>query len=136
MSIKDLNQFLTVSGYLDELNLKCGGRMFLWVRFNELTAAFIAAQQPTRVVATGGAAMAAQTAEVRSAKPPITWDGNKWGGMKGPHLHYGGEIYILSDKQWQDFSAQVLGKLKEKLNSAQKVTFNQLMEVSDAVESL
>ena len=136
MSIRDLKQFLTTSGYLDEFELKCGGNLALWVRFNELTAAFIAAQQPTRVIATGGAPVAAQTAEVRSAKAPITWGGNKWGGMRGPHLHYAGEIYILNDKQWQDFSAQVLGKLKEKLNGAQKVTFNQLMEVSDAVEAL
>jgi hypothetical protein len=59
-----------------------------------------------------------------------------YGGMKLPHLHYGDNIYLLSDKQWADFSSKVLTDVKAKLGATQKVTFEQLAEVAAGTQTL
>ena len=37
------------------------------------------------------------------------------GGKRTPHLHYKGEIYLLNEKQWKDFSSKVLQDFSKKL---------------------
>ena len=128
---------------MEMLHLKNGGRWEIWLAFNEFTAAFIKTQHLTRVVTSEhpAAMEVAAGAEVAprmktATRPPIVWDGGKFGGMRTPHLHHAGDLYMLTEKQWVDFSGQILGKLKEKLDGAQKVTFDQLMVISDAVHTL
>ncbi|NYT02556.1 MAG: hypothetical protein GKC10_07355 [Methanosarcinales archaeon] len=59
-----------------------------------------------------------------------------YGGMKVPHLHYKGEIYILNEKQWGDFSTMVLQEFRAKLADVKTVGFNQLMDLSDVVNDI
>ena len=61
---------------------------------------------------------------------------NKWGGIRGPHLHFKDEIYRLDNKQWNDFSAVILKNIQERIKKAGTVSFDQLMEISDSVGSL
>jgi hypothetical protein len=56
--------------------------------------------------------------------------------MKLPHLHYGDNIYLLSDRQWADFSSKVLTEIKAKLGATQKVTFEQLAEAAAGTQTL
>lgn len=58
------------------------------------------------------------------------------GGMKTPHLHYGGEIFLLNEEQWKEFSSKVMKKVVAKLSAAKSVSFQQLVEVSEAVNTL
>jgi len=41
------------------------------------------------------------------------------GGIKGPHLHFGGEVYDLDVKQWKVFTDSVINECRARLKSAQ-----------------
>ena len=53
-------------------------------------------------------------------------------GDTQPHLHYAGEIYLLNEAQWASFSKSAMKSLTEKLGKAQKVSFEDVMQVSEA----
>jgi hypothetical protein len=61
---------------------------------------------------------------------------NPRGGMKIPHLHYKGETYILTPEQWQKFSGQIMKDVQARIAKASAVSFDQLLDVSQAVNSL
>lgn len=52
-----------------------------------------------------------------------------------PHLHYAGEMYVLTESQWAEFSKNVMAGFTDKLRKTERVTFNQLMGVSEACAS-
>ena len=58
------------------------------------------------------------------------------GGLKVPHLHFCGQLYLLDDKQWHDFSANVVERFQSKLSRAHMVSFEQMMELSDVVHGI
>lgn len=60
----------------------------------------------------------------------------KYGGIRVPHLHYNGEIYLLNKKQWAEFSGEIIKDFSRKLSEAKTVNFGQLMELSDAVNEI
>lgn len=72
-------------------------------------------------------------AEAKTAKMNIL---NIRGGLKIPHLHFEDKIYLLNDQQWKEFSGKVIQQVQDKLSKAQTVSFEQLMEVSEAVSVL
>jgi hypothetical protein len=53
------------------------------------------------------------------------------GGIRVPHLHYNGEIYLLNKEQWNEFTSEIIKDFKRKLDEAQNVSFSQFMELSD-----
>lgn len=59
-----------------------------------------------------------------------------YGGMKLPHLHYGENIYLLNDKQWNEYSGGILAGIKDKINATQKVTFDQLADLTAGTQTL
>jgi hypothetical protein len=126
---------------IEELQLKNGGRLDIWMRFHAEVDAFIRKTQPSQITVgidamAGAPAAVAHAAEAKVTKAPIVWDGGKWGGMKYPHLHFAGQVYYLTDEQWRSFSQEVLGKLTERMKNVHSVTFDQLMDLSDAIESI
>ncbi len=58
------------------------------------------------------------------------------GGLRLPHLHFKDEIYLLDNKQWKEFSFKVIRSLKDRLNRAKTVSFDQLLEASAGVDAL
>ena len=58
------------------------------------------------------------------------------GGLRVPHIHYKNEIYLLDKKQWQEFCKPLLKEFQEKLSKASSVSFQQLLEISEALEGL
>lgn len=58
------------------------------------------------------------------------------GGLKHPHLHFKDEIYLLDNKQWREFSVKVIKSLKDRLNRARTVSFDQLLEASAGIDGL
>ncbi|MZP31041.1 hypothetical protein GTO91_15100 [Heliobacterium undosum] len=60
----------------------------------------------------------------------------KNGGMKIPHLHLNDHIYVLNQEQWKEFSGIMLAKLRERINQTNSVSFEQLVELSSAVDKL
>ena len=58
------------------------------------------------------------------------------GGIRIPHLHFRGDVYLLNEKQWKDFSIKVIKDFQAKLSRVNTVSFEQEMEISEAVDSL
>lgn len=58
------------------------------------------------------------------------------GPLKVPHLHYEGDVYILNDSQWKEFSTAIIKGFQDKLANAKSVNFGQLMEMSGAIDTL
>jgi len=59
-----------------------------------------------------------------------------YGGRKTPHLHLNENTYLLSPKQWREFSTTMLKDFSEKLAAANTVNFEQFMDVADTVTGL
>lgn len=60
----------------------------------------------------------------------------KWwcGGMRAPHLHFKDKVYLLTQKQWDQFlEEQIFPEFQKNLSKVKAVSFNQVMQLSDAV---
>jgi hypothetical protein len=60
----------------------------------------------------------------------------KQGGIRVPHLHNKGEIYLLNKDQWNTFVSAVITDLKKRLGDAKTVNFGHLMELSEAINEI
>ncbi len=58
------------------------------------------------------------------------------GGIRIPHLHFRGDVYLLNEGQWKEFSGKVVKDFQNKLANVNTVNFEQVMEISEAVDSL
>ncbi|WP_152643307.1 hypothetical protein [Anaeromyxobacter sp. PSR-1] len=121
------------------LELKNGGRRDFWIshvalveRFvqthlKELTKVQTDPQQRTIGAETGVAAGAAARV--------LMWDPTR-GGMRTPHLHYGGELYVMSEPQWAELSKAAVSAMTERMTKAQRVGFDTVMQLSDVVAGM
>ena len=107
-----------------------------WVTHHQLVAEAIEKYQPQRLRRgqRGGDPLSAEAKASESIN--ITIDPDQWGGMRCPHLHFGKEIYLLTDDQWQEFSQGVIKKFGERLSRAKTVNFQQLLELSEGIGNL
>lgn len=113
--------------------LKYGRPSPIWYRDVEFVTRFVRKYKLREV----GAAPAGirrkavrATARIKAIKIP-----DIYGGMRGPHLHLGSGTYILNDKQWADFSKNVMEDARNKLKNAKTVNFPQLMDLSSTLET-
>ncbi len=58
------------------------------------------------------------------------------GGMKGPHLHFRGDVFVLDAVQWQSFTGEIMKDLQTKLSKARAVSFEQVRELSEAIDKI
>jgi hypothetical protein len=60
------------------------------------------------------------------------------GGMKAPHIHLDGKIYLLNERQWAEFSTKVIVDFQERLDKAKSIliNFDQLTSVAEASKVL
>ncbi len=58
------------------------------------------------------------------------------GGLKCAHLHCRGDVFLLTDVQWREFSGAVIKDFQTKLDAVETVGFDQLMELSKAIGGL
>jgi len=58
------------------------------------------------------------------------------GGIKIAHLHFKGDIYLLNESQWKNFSVGVVREFQNKLAKVNTVSFEQVMEISEAVDGI
>ncbi len=64
--------------------------------------------------------------------PPIPFPG----GLKFPHFHLGDDIFRLDQKQWAAFSSMMVSEIKELLDGAGTLSFDQLSSMVEAAERL
>jgi len=58
------------------------------------------------------------------------------GGIKIPHFHYKGDLFVLTDKQWKEFSADIVKGFQSKLARANTVNFEQVIEISEVIDGI
>jgi len=65
---------------------------------------------------------------------------NRWtgfpGGIRVPHLHFKGNVFVLKEELWLKFSAGLVKDLQGRLAKAKSVSFEQAIEISEAIDSL
>lgn len=108
-----------VEGFIKEAKLTPVDQKFLVTKLEVL------AGQPPQAVATA-------TATARAKLQPR----DIRGGIRIAHLHFRNEIYLLDAAQWRAFSGKVLAEFSAKLSKASAVSFDQLLDLSDAVDTI
>lgn len=58
------------------------------------------------------------------------------GGIIGPHFHFEGRIYLLDDRQWQQFSTDVVQLFKNRLENLNVVEMKQFAKLNDTLTTL
>lgn len=58
------------------------------------------------------------------------------GGIKSPHVHYNGDIYLLKKEEWKAFSGKIIEDFRTKLASAKNINYDQLMRLSDVMQEI
>jgi hypothetical protein len=58
------------------------------------------------------------------------------GGLKTPHVHYNGDIFLLGDKEWQAFSSKIIEDFRAKLKGAKSINYDQLIRLSDIMQEI
>ena len=114
-----------------------GGPWDLWVRRVDMISKFIR-QQKLKPVAAGdlpahpflAAEQPAPAARATVRPRPFP------GGLRSPHLHFKGDIYLVNQQQWGLFSGAVIKQYQDKLAKAGTVGFGQLMDVAEGMEAL
>jgi hypothetical protein len=131
----------------DMLILRNGGRREFWLTHLGVVASFIKenALKPVDAKHLGigspglsleaVAGVAGPYAGTPTTQTLLLWD-PRHGGWPMPHLHYAGEMYALTESQWEQFSKNAMAGFADKLRKTERVTFNQLMEVSGACAEL
>lgn len=60
----------------------------------------------------------------------------KNGGRRDLHFHLAGDVYVLTQDQWNSFSKGVLKIFSEKLEGAKAISFDRMAELSEIVDSV
>jgi hypothetical protein len=88
------------------------------------------------VVTTLPAATAAPVAKTATAKALASsiMDLGIRGGYTVPHLHFEGNIYLLTQKQWAALSEKVLDTSKSALSKAKTISFENAVTLQSAMQ--
>jgi len=58
------------------------------------------------------------------------------GGIRIAHLHFRGELYLVKEELWRDFSGRIIKDFQAKLSNVKSVGFEDVMELSESVDKL
>ncbi len=120
----------------EEVVLKNGGKIAFWAKNAKVVNKYITAHKLEEItnhhLSTGRVLKEANL----SKKTPELRKELKNGGMRVPHLHYDGKIFLLDELQWKDFSKTIINDFRLKLEKANSINYEQLMELSGAMESI
>ncbi len=132
-------------GYLWDLilhhHLPNGGWLDVWLKREEAIGEFIRAEKlkpassatvPTLVgeIPTGIMDRKASVAALKIRDPGIC------GGIRVPHLHFDGKVYVLKEEQWAKFSGGIIADAKAKLSNVNAVNFDQAMDLTRVSQAL
>jgi hypothetical protein len=108
----------------------------IFIEKNKIAAMSHEAAQSLIIGEVGGgmAAPAAIAMKSASSSPMerIWWHG----GMRGPHLHYKNNIYVLTDKQWKEFTRPILKTFGEKLATTRSISFRDMTDIAGMMNGI
>ncbi len=108
-----------------------------WIRREGMIGEFVQKNRlkpidtsPYEIEALAGAAVEAreEKAALPVRRPPFP------GGMRVPHLHFKGGVYVLNEQQWHAFSGGVVKDLNEKLAKAAALSFDQVRDIAEGID--
>lgn len=133
---------LTILERLERIN---GGRMELWLNMREISHGIVEKFKlrplAEEVIATHTYPLAGQIAEPAEMPQMKAMPAeairkipriDPRGGMRLPHLHLDGKIFMLEGEVYREFSKQIIGNIQKRVSAAGTIPFNQLLEVSEA----
>ncbi|HQU31079.1 MAG TPA: hypothetical protein PLA96_06215 [Candidatus Brocadia sapporoensis] len=108
-----------------------------WLKNIDYTGKFITENQirpvPIEALATENPqGIFAAREQEKALLPHSEW----FGGIKIPHLHFKRDIYLLNEIQWRRFSENIINDFRKKLDNVKTVGFEQVMEMSNAIDSI
>lgn len=110
----------------------------LWIKNIDVVKEFIA-KYNLKPIPMGHLPMSGTMAELqpktttkRLTPKPIPFPG----GIRLAHLHYQDDIYVLNAEQWKEFSGRLMKDFQTKLATVKTIGFEQLIELSAAIDSL
>ena len=56
--------------------------------------------------------------------------------MRVPHLHFGGDLFVLSPEQWKSFSGAVVNDLNNKLSAVSSLSFDQVRDIAEGLDKI
>ncbi|HIH43577.1 MAG TPA: hypothetical protein HA257_00410 [Candidatus Methanoperedenaceae archaeon] len=124
---------------LIEWKLINGGWPGPWVVFEDRVGRFIEAN---KLKPLAKESLQIRTLEAEGKEPEASSQINpifRWdirGGMRSPHLHYRGRIYLLDSKQWTKFSGELLKDFSKKLAEAGSVSYENVVELSNTMGAI
>jgi hypothetical protein len=62
---------------------------------------------------------------------PKVIDFGIYGGDRGPHLHYKGNLYLLNERQWRDFTGRIKREFSARLEAAETIGFEQILDMDE-----
>ena len=86
---------------------------------------------PTMAAASGGRTA---IAELPAASRLI--DLGIRGGIRVPHLHFGDDVFMLTEKQWKTFSKEILLSCKAALSKAQTISFENAVDLTASLGAM
>ena len=99
-----------------------GGNWTFWATYQNQVAELVRAQKLTPVTI-GALPVKGPAAPAVSERMLI--DFGIRGGIRAPHLHLDGSIYLLNDQQWAGFSKGIIDTFTAALKNAKTVGFEQ-----------
>ncbi len=111
----------------------------IWIKNISVSEKLIKAGQATRIDPQSlppVGEIGGQVAQAEKAKAQVIRRIPFPGGIRFPHLHYKGDVYQVSPEGWKEFTGSVMDGMIQKLKSAKSVSFDQVMEVSSAIDTL
>lgn len=67
---------------------------------------------------------------------PYPWPFPFPGGLRYPHVHYKGDIFMLEAEQWKNFTQGVVKEMTHKLEQAGNINYNDLMHITESIGHL
>ncbi len=113
-----------------------GGPRDFWVKNAPVIREFIAANKLPVITGKVGGGVAVAGAETAGERELVLKRIPLPGGIRIAHLHFDDQVYALTEEQWRTFCTQVMKDYQAKLARVKSVTFDQLMEISHAVDHL
>ncbi len=111
----------------------------IWVTYVDVIEGYINAQKLRPVapevyegLIASAALPAAASREAVALFPKIPFPG----GIRLPHFHFKGQLYMLNSDQWKGFSDRIVKEFQAKLADGHKLNFEQVLDVSEAVSGI
>ena len=58
------------------------------------------------------------------------------GGITAAHLHWRGDVYLVTAQQWKEFSSGFVKEFQTKLSKAHTLSFDSFLKLSEAIDTV